>query len=273
MPMHNMNGPGHLAFFVDRFVEALTQTWGGGPLSWRWAESSQVPDVSGWWVAPLDKAGEWTVAIGAPDEVWGNLTAGGSAAGAVAPDSQSHFDILARSLERLVKAWQDRSPRFVAEVWGHQSADQPDDGQAAAIILEAAGAGPLPIRLVFSNTFSAELQSWEEPSPQADPTVPVAAALAPGGNAAHLLMDVEVPVSISLGRARLRIRDLLQLNQGSVVELDRGLEDYVEVLANNRLIALGQVVSVDGVYGVRIQHIAGASGAPQTGEGGSSWSR
>jgi flagellar motor switch protein FliN/FliY len=70
-----------------------------------------------------------------------------------------------------------------------------------------------------------------------------------------LLLDVELPLSVSFGRASLQIKDALKLTTGSVVELDRAVTEPVDVVVNNRVIARGEVVVVDGNYGVRIAHI------------------
>lgn len=78
-----------------------------------------------------------------------------------------------------------------------------------------------------------------------------------GRSPADLLMSVEVPVSISLGRTSMRMKDLLTLNPGSVVELDESVGDEVEILVNKRVLAHGEVVAVDGNYGVRITRMAG----------------
>jgi flagellar motor switch protein FliN/FliY len=72
----------------------------------------------------------------------------------------------------------------------------------------------------------------------------------------ELLLDVDLPVSISFGKAQLALKDVLKLTTGSIVELNRGVNDQVEVLVNQCLIARGEVVVVDGNYGVRIQEIA-----------------
>ena len=80
-------------------------------------------------------------------------------------------------------------------------------------------------------------------------------------NSMDILMQVEVPVSVSLGRTRMRMKDLLGLTQGSVVELDQYVGDEVEIRVNNCLIARGEVVSVEGNYGVRISRMAGEAGA------------
>jgi flagellar motor switch protein FliN/FliY len=63
-------------------------------------------------------------------------------------------------------------------------------------------------------------------------------------------------VTISFGKAQLAMKDVLKLTTGSIVELNRGINDPVEVLVNHCLIARGEVVVVEGNYGVKISEIA-----------------
>ncbi|WP_051669863.1 flagellar motor switch protein FliN [Bryobacter aggregatus] len=70
-----------------------------------------------------------------------------------------------------------------------------------------------------------------------------------------LLLDVELPVSVSFGRALVPLKEILKLNSGSIVELNRAVTEPVEVIVNNCVIARGEVVVVEGNYGVRIQQI------------------
>ena len=72
----------------------------------------------------------------------------------------------------------------------------------------------------------------------------------------ELLLDVPLPVSVSFGKTSLQIREVLKLNTGSVVELDRLVSEPVEVIVNHCVIARGEVVVVDGNYGVRVTHLA-----------------
>jgi flagellar motor switch protein FliN/FliY len=66
------------------------------------------------------------------------------------------------------------------------------------------------------------------------------------------LLQIEVPVSVSLGGVQMRMKDVLALNSGSIVELEQDLGDRVEVRVNNCVIARGEMVAVEGNYGVRI---------------------
>ena len=70
-----------------------------------------------------------------------------------------------------------------------------------------------------------------------------------------LLLDVELPVSVSFGRAQLPLKDVIKLTSGSIVELNRTITEPVEVIVNNCVIARGEVVVVEGNFGVRIQQV------------------
>jgi flagellar motor switch protein FliN/FliY len=71
----------------------------------------------------------------------------------------------------------------------------------------------------------------------------------------ELLMDVPLRVSVELGRTRMSVRQVLELQNGSVVELDRMAGDAVDILVNDRLMARGEVVVVDDKFGIRITEI------------------
>ena len=84
-----------------------------------------------------------------------------------------------------------------------------------------------------------------------------------------LLLEVGLPVSISFGRTQLPIRDVLKLTTGSIVELNRTVLEPVEVVINDCVIARGEVVVVEGNYGVRIGQIISREERLRTGTGSS----
>jgi flagellar motor switch protein FliN/FliY len=95
----------------------------------------------------------------------------------------------------------------------------------------------------------------EHPNPEmtsATITVPPAAAPGAARTGLGLLASVDTELSVVVGRSRMPIRDLLALDPGSVIELDRRPGDPVEVLVNGTLVARGEVVIVEGEFGVRI---------------------
>jgi flagellar motor switch protein FliN/FliY len=75
-----------------------------------------------------------------------------------------------------------------------------------------------------------------------------------------LLMDVSLRVSVELGRTRMQLAQILELQHGSVIELDRLAGDPVDVFVNDCMVARGEVVIVDDKFGVRITEMVCARG-------------
>lgn len=71
----------------------------------------------------------------------------------------------------------------------------------------------------------------------------------------ELILDIPVSVSVEIGRTKMNIRNLLQLNQGGIVALDRLAGEPLDVLVNGTLVAHGEVVVVNDKFGVRLTDI------------------
>ncbi len=69
------------------------------------------------------------------------------------------------------------------------------------------------------------------------------------------LLDIPVEITVEVGRTKMLISDLLKLGHGSIIELSKLSGENMEVLANQKLIAKGEVVSVDNNYGIRVTEI------------------
>jgi flagellar motor switch protein FliN/FliY len=74
-----------------------------------------------------------------------------------------------------------------------------------------------------------------------------------------VILDIPVTVSMEVGKSKISIRNLLKLNQGSVVELDRLAGEPLDVLVNGTLIAHGEVVVVNEKYGIRLTDVISAA--------------
>ena len=70
-----------------------------------------------------------------------------------------------------------------------------------------------------------------------------------------VILDVPVTLSMEIGRTQINIRNLLQLNQGSVVELDRFAGEPLDVLVNGTLVAHGEVVVINDKFGIRLTDV------------------
>jgi flagellar motor switch protein FliN/FliY len=71
----------------------------------------------------------------------------------------------------------------------------------------------------------------------------------------EVVLDIPVTLSMEVGRTRISIRNLLQLNQGSVIELERAVSEPLDIFVNGTLIAHGEVVVVNDKFGIRLTDV------------------
>lgn len=225
-----------------------------------------------WWEQPFQVAPDTAVWVAAPRAAWeyaGTLTLKAAGLETVEPNGARNtwFEILGQSLSAMARSIGSLLGREVACEAGLERAPDPNVREWASVSLtfaEAPGPGGTPPLLVaFSPNLMAMISVPSSPESGAREGAPAAGSeaakadhAAPGARTMDLLLDVELPVSISFGKTQLPMRDVLKLTTGSIVELNRGVNEPVEVLVNHCLIARGEVVVVEGNYGVRIQQIA-----------------
>jgi len=139
-----------------------------------------------------------------------------------------------------------------------------EPGQRSSFVLTSASKPSLVCELLVSselaNSFAAAEQKPTAPEPSlrsANGTLvppPPVTASQPDPTIADLslLTGVEVEVTLRFGHRWLALRDVMNLTSGSVVELDESVSEPVEIVVDDRMLARGEIVSVDGCYGVRI---------------------
>jgi flagellar motor switch protein FliN/FliY len=113
---------------------------------------------------------------------------------------------------------------------------------------------------VGADDWAAALAEAEAPAAGAAVAADLFPRLAPGGAAAQrddidLVLDIPVQLTVELGRTRIPIKHILQLAQGSVIELDALAGEPMDVLVNGFLIAQGEVVVVNDKFGIRLTDI------------------
>jgi flagellar motor switch protein FliN/FliY len=84
----------------------------------------------------------------------------------------------------------------------------------------------------------------------------------PGGRNYKLLSDIPVRLSVEVGSTSLKLSELLDLAEGSVVELDRQANELLDILVNGTLVAKGEVVTVNGRFGVRVVDVVSTDARP-----------
>jgi len=105
----------------------------------------------------------------------------------------------------------------------------------------------------------ADTPSFQEMDSPAGNVPAAPAAAAPGGTIyspldpkLELLYDLQLPVSIELGRTNMLIRNIMRLGRGSVIEFEKLVSEPVDVLINGKKVAEGEVVVIDKHFGIRI---------------------
>lgn len=130
---------------------------------------------------------------------------------------------------------------------------KPQDDWAAAMA-EQAAAPAAPAAAAPAAAPAAAAPAAAAPA-AASVFKPLAGATSGQGTDIDLIMDVPVQLTVELGRTRLTIKNLLQLGQGSVVELDGLAGEPMDIFVNGYLIAQGEVVVVEEKYGIRLTDI------------------
>jgi len=199
-----------------------------------------------WWKQAFPLPGEPVVWVGAPQNTWSQLGMGVlHAAGDNDPSKarETYLEILQRSLSELARSAGRRWNREVACAGGAEQFEPPASGEFRLVGTVYPDAAVPPLLLVIAG------------APENPPAESAAKQTPSQPKTFDLLMDVELPVSVSFGHVQLPLKDVLKLTAGSIVELNRMVDELVEVIVNNCVVARGEVVVVEGNYGVRIHQI------------------
>jgi flagellar motor switch protein FliN/FliY len=134
---------------------------------------------------------------------------------------------------------------------------------AAAILVEMHLSAALVATLKADAAKTDAAETSRVSASSATASLPSGVSTPTSGNGAglELLMDVELAMTLRFGGRRLLLRDVLELNPGTVIELDRQVQDPVDVLLDGRLLARGEVVVIDGNYGLRVTEVDPAAAA------------
>lgn len=267
---------------LDQFAESLAQVLEAmaeqrPETKWQ-AASGTIADVVAdpqdqmlWWEQPLQFAPEMKIWVGAPRTAWeqaGTVTlkAAGLDTVEIAEARNTWLEILGQALSPVARAIGSVLGREVNCEAGAERAPDAGIEEWARVSLSFADAPLAPLLVAFSPGLLEIIVTpprAEEPQGELTTVAPTAApaeaetAISPArSRTMNLLLDVDLPVSISFGRTQLPMKDVIKLTTGSIVELNRSVNEPVEVLVNQCLIARGEVVVVEGNYGVRILEIA-----------------
>jgi len=233
------------------------------------AADGKPPEDFSWWRQSLSLAPQARVHVGAAENSWSTIgNAILKAAGIDDGDRESirstFSEILSQTFAGAARTLSTRLGQPVTSTPDDQSATPPPALQPLwELRLSWGGVGPLV--LLFSadqplaEAVEAAIRSAERPpSPPAGLSQSAPDSddeTARRSRKLELLLDVELPVSVSFGRAQLLLKDVIKLTTGSIIELNRSISEPVDVIVNNCVIARGEVVVVEGNFGVRVHEV------------------
>ena len=248
---------GFLDAFARALSEALTEA-GPEAIELAWSLTSDTQEGSGawtWWSGAVSTTPGASLFFGAPEETWEKLGRSGDSGDA----RENAAALISRCFAKAVE--EQFSGSAAAQDMGIADSAAENGTRISVEIRYPAGQWP-NAACVLSPEFEDALSGLQQESTPAR-----IFPLADRTNSNDLLMNVQVPVSVCFGATQIRMKDLLNLSSGSVVELDQALHDNVEVRVNDRVIARGEVVAVDGHYGVRVlELVSGESRAKGIGQ-------
>ena len=255
---------------LDHWTAGLAQvveSMAGQKPDLRWEPGGAPPADSDllWWEQPFQILPGMIVWVATPHATWeyaGTVTlkAAGLETVEVNEARNTWLEILGQSLSVLARAIGAVLGRELTCEAGMERGPEANPEITASIPVSFGETALAPIWIGFSSKLIAVVSHPAAAGDDAAATgdgSPGAGAAERGGipPTMDLLLDVELPVSISFGKTEILMKDVLKLTTGSIVELNRGVNEPVEVLVNHCLIARGEVVVVEGNYGVRIQQI------------------
>jgi flagellar motor switch protein FliN/FliY len=218
-----------------------------------------------WWEQPFQVLPGMMVWVATPRATWefaGTLTLKAAGLETVEANEARNtwLEILGQSLSMMARSIGSVLGREVTCETGSERGPDSIPDCSASVAVKFGESTLAPLWIGFSTKLTAVLSHPSVSGEAADvPGAERAGAPSPERSGIpptmDLLLDVELPISISFGRTEIAMKDVLKLTTGSIVELNRGVNEPVEVLVNHCLIARGEVVVVEGNYGVRIQQI------------------
>ena len=210
-----------------------------------------------WWSQVFSRSPGQSVWIGAEEAAWKEIGATALKAVGIEPSSpvdvrDTYREILVQSLSSLGRSMTARCRQEVECLQGQFLAAPPEGavaglasfqfGQGPAIHL-CAMASPALLETLAGKSSSAQITEGQVATPtHAENAVAALRSLA----------DLEMPISVSFGTARVPLQDALMLKRGSLLALDQHADEPVEFRVNDRIIARGEVVVVEDSYAVRI---------------------
>ena len=260
------DGPPECPWLLDEWGQGLAraiQAMGAELPSFNKLSSGEQPqgEAALWWSQDFSLSPGQGLWIGAAEAAWTEIGATALRAVGIEPSNpvdvrDTYREILVQALSSLGRSMTARCKQEVACLQGEFLAAPPDNGVSGFVSFQV-GQGPATslcaiaspglLERLAATGAPAEIAAGQPPT-RTDVENGTQSALA----ALRSLADLEMPISISFGTAKVPLQDALILKRGSLVALDQRADEPVEFRVNDRIIARGEIVVVDDSYAVRI---------------------
>jgi flagellar motor switch protein FliN/FliY len=229
---------------------------------------STPPEDCSWWRQSLSLAPNARVHVGAAENSWSTI---GNAILKAAGIDDGDRESIRSTFSEIISQTFGGAARTLSTRLAQQVTSTPDEQSATAaptaqplweLRVSWGGVGPLVLLFAADQPLTEALETAIRGAERPASPPPPPARSAPDSDEAirrsrkmELLLDVELPVSVSFGRAQLLLKDVIKLTTGSIIELNRSISEPVDVIVNNCVIARGEVVVVEGNFGVRVHEV------------------
>jgi flagellar motor switch protein FliN/FliY len=248
--------------WAEAFAGAVEAMAGERPkLTWMTAEAGLEEPLL-WWEQSLNLCAQPAAWVGAPESAL--RLVGGRVLAAAGMEEASAEDLRATWTELLTQTFSGLAQKLgaiagenIALSSGRILPEAPEAGKGARLQIRLEEGEAALMQVGFSEALAKLLESWFHAAGAGAELGKSESGEAPvhGYKTLELLKDVELPVSVSFGRTQMALQDVLKLSAGSIIELDRTIDEPVALIVNDTVVALGEVVVIEGNYGLRIQKI------------------
>lgn len=242
--------------FVERWTKQLTrsvQVFSGSEPTITWSRVKTLPpaELEGvlWWKQVLQGALKFTMWIGAHEATWNAI--GRASEDADADDAKAaYLEIVGQTQQAAATALSSVLPDSLECRRGQVGTGPRTETVVFALIGVTISGEQLPALI-----FAVEKSMLDVLATAEDFVEAGSSSTGHSGLMLDRLLNLEMPISVALGRTQVPIRDLLRVVSGSVIELDQDVDDHADLIVHGTVVAKGEVVSVKGNYAIRIKEL------------------
>jgi flagellar motor switch protein FliN/FliY len=210
--------------------------------------SSESDEVF-WWKQALQGVSKFTMWIGAHESTWNTI--GRASEDADSDDSKAaYLEIVAQTQQATAAVLSSALPEHLEGRKGQVGSGPKSDSVLYALIGVTISGEQLPALI-----FVVEQSILEVLGAAGTFGENAGSSIGQSGLMLDRLLNLEMPISVALGRTQMPMRDLLKVVSGSVIELDQGVDDNADLIVHGTVVAKGEIVSVKGNYGIRIKEL------------------